>query len=381
MPSKHYRYGGSTAARTMGCPSWHKLSDTLPKKPTGASPDADRGTLLHDCMEELLLNPDVQPQDMLGRKYNDQVVTQDDIDEAIQPSLERYLAFADEHDIDIELPEEEVKADCDDETGGTSDIIAANKDTVFIFDWKFGYNVVDAEDNKQGLFYAMCARETPRLRHLFESRNKLCIVIIQPQAPNGLSAWFTTIERLNDFQQDYFAARAQVDTAEPSTGSHCKFCPAQPICPAKQGLAYKALQIPVDSTNMEALQDGLAIADEVIAWANSVKALAHEQLELGTKIKGWKLVDKRASRKWVNEQEVLATFRKSRKIKIDEVTTAKLVTPAQFEKICKKKGVDFKLYSDYIESVSSGTTLASADDKRPEAFNHSAFANAVAMTE
>ena len=61
--SKHYRYGGSTASRTINCPGWRSLADTLPEQ--DSSKDADRGSMLHNCMEKLVLGPKLDFYDLL----------------------------------------------------------------------------------------------------------------------------------------------------------------------------------------------------------------------------------------------------------------------------------------------------------------------------
>lgn len=379
MPTVHYKYGGSTAGRTMQCPAWIKLTEKMPQKSTSTQ-DADRGTLLHDCMEELLRNPDIPVENMLGRRLNDQIVTEEELDDAIRPALNSYLDFADERDFLVELPEVEVVHDLPD-TGGTSDIIACNNDTVFIIDWKFGFHKVDAKDNSQGLFYAMCARLDPRTKKLFEGKHKLCIVIIQPTTEDVIDYWDTTIDMLDSFEVSYQVARDNQDENRPMTGEYCKFCPAMPICPAKTGMARQAMMLDPNTDEPAKLSKALDLADDVIEWAQSVKKFAHEQAELGLAIEGYKLVDKRATRKWVNEVDIIDTFKRARSIKLDEVITTKVMSPAQFEKFCKKKGVDYDKYSTYIEKVSSGTTLTTSDDPRPVAFNASAFAHAINTTD
>ena len=51
----HFRYGGSTAARTIGCPAWQQLREKAPKRLHGSNPYADEGTMLHNCMEEFMM--------------------------------------------------------------------------------------------------------------------------------------------------------------------------------------------------------------------------------------------------------------------------------------------------------------------------------------
>ena len=121
----------------------------------------------------------------------------------------------------------------------------------------------------------------------------------------------------------------------------------------------------VNELNADKLAEYLPMAEEVEAWAKAVKKLAHEQLELGTSIKGYKLVNKRASRVWNDAKAVEEKVRKAKKIKLADGFNSVLKSPAQLEKVCKDLGIDFKkTYGPMLSSLSSGTTLAKESDKR-----------------
>ena len=110
------------------------------------------------------------------------------------------------------------------------------------------------------------------------------------------------------------------------------------------------------------------MADELTAWIKEVERVALEQLQLGTAIKGYKLVNKKAARVWNDLPAIESKIKKARSIKTDEAFVSKLKTPAQLEKLCKELGIDFdKQYGSYISKVSSGTTLAKESDKRAAA--------------
>lgn len=380
--AKHYRYGGSTAGRTIQCPAWIPLAQKMPISEDGNGNDfADLGTLKHNAMEALGTS-DIEFEDLIGMTYNDQVLTEEMLVEDIKPAQFAYEEFADEHDLQLELYEQQVKID--EEIGGTADLIAVNSDTVFIMDWKFGYNLVSPVENPQGLFYALCALEDPRTAKLFEGRDKIVIGIMQPEYLNQgydsmIQTWETDMAHLNAFADSYFDALENQDAEKPCAGDHCKYCPAMVICPVKTGQARAATMLDPKSEDVKVLAQALELADTVIEWANAVKKFAHEQAELGTKIDGYKLVAKRATRKWTDEEEVLDIVRKAKKLKLEEATTIKLLSPAQLEKVMKKKDLDFDKYASYIESVSTGTTLTTADDKRPEVFNSTALADALTL--
>jgi hypothetical protein len=109
----------------------------------------------------------------------------------------------------------------------------------------------------------------------------------------------------------------------------------------------------------------MAIVDEVEAWCRAVRKLAHEQAEEGVKLDGWKLVQKRATRQWTDPGLAEQQARKM-KLRVKDIMEMKLMTPAKLEKVCKKFGKDFDKLNEYVIMHSSGTTLAHADDPRPE---------------
>ena len=76
--------GGSTAKRVIGCPGSVALCATMPPKPS--SKYADEGTLLHDAIAQVL-DKNVKPESLIGMTYQDQVLTQDLIDNKLHIAL------------------------------------------------------------------------------------------------------------------------------------------------------------------------------------------------------------------------------------------------------------------------------------------------------
>lgn len=112
---------------------------------------------------------------------------------------------------------------------------------------------------------------------------------------------------------------------------------------------------------LAALLDKLEVIEPLIA---AVRDLAHDRLEKGRQIPGWKLVAKRATRKWKDEQAAWQTIVAKRPdASRFQVTT--VMSPAQAE---KAGGKDFyrDVLAPLVEAVSSGTTLAPTDDPRAE---------------
>ena len=76
--------GGSTAKRVINCPGSVALVAKMPPKPS--SKYADEGTLLHNVIADIVMS-DNPPEHYLGTKYEDQVLTQELIDDKLKPAL------------------------------------------------------------------------------------------------------------------------------------------------------------------------------------------------------------------------------------------------------------------------------------------------------
>lgn len=365
--SKHAKYGGSTAGRTIACPAWQGLSKGLPKLTAGYP--ARLGTSLHAVMETCLLDAEYNPFDSANTVVEGEEITQDHIVNKIYPALDACEELMDEYDVDRYYVEKWVEKSEDE--AGTADLIAVSRDnkTVIFADYKSGDGVmVDAELNKQGLFYAMCGLTTPVFADLLANAEKLIIAIIQPseRREHTLDIWETDLATLKQFGREHDEAviLAESGDAEPVMGDHCAWCPAEATCPAKLA-AVRATEHLDPMTLLPAqISDAMAIADKVESWAKSVRKSAHELLEKGFEVDGYKLVNKRASRVWNDVEAIEKKVRLARKLKVSDAYDSKLKSPAQLEKVVGSLGLDWDDYKEHISSVSSGTTLASVHDKR-----------------
>ena len=350
MPTKHYTYGGSTAQRTIACPSWVSEAKGIPQ---GASSEyANIGTMFHDQMERLL-NGDIQSWEVTDPEHL----------ELLDMALAAWDQLCEEYKVVDYWTEQTYELNP--ETGGTADVVAVTKDkTLIIVDWKFGQGIaVPAVGNVQGLFYAMVSEG----KALQTPPSFISLAIIQPIPSRDdnetLKIWDVPSDVYEAFKRTYIAAQKATGL---NAGSHCRWCPAAATCPEKTGEAVKALTM--NPTKLDTLGQSLNLADDVIAWAKQVKETAHTQMELGNAVAGWKLVQKRATRKWVDEaaaeEAVRNIFVKGRKLKVAEITEAKFLTAPKLEKVFKNKGLDFDNLSAYIGKTSTGSTLAREDDPR-----------------
>ena len=106
----------------------------------------------------------------------------------------------------------------------------------------------------------------------------------------------------------------------------------------------------------------LAAKEDINAFFTQVEALAFELLEQGLDVPGYKLVPKRALRKWTDEGKA-KTALLALGLNEPDVTETKLLSPAQAEKVLKKHKL--ALPEDVVVAVSSGSTIAPESDPRP----------------
>jgi hypothetical protein len=203
--------------------------------------------------------------------------------------------------------------------------------------------------------------------------NAIHTAIVQPRAPHKLGAIRThsyTRDEILDFGTDLIdAAHAAIkDDAPRIAGDHCKFCKAAGSCSALRGNAlavaqdeFGVIRSPDDLTPEEvsAYMDRIPLLEE---WIKSIRRHAHSVLESGGALPGYKLVEKRPTRRWKNEEELVA-WATEEGLEDDDIYEKKLKSPSQIEKVVGKKNLPATL----VMSVSSGLSMVSDSDNRPPA--------------
>lgn len=351
--------GGSTAKRVIGCPGSVALCAKMPPKPS--SKYADEGTLLHSVMDKILADG-VTPESLLGMKYEDITLTQELLDDKVYPAL----AALDQID-----PNKEMEYATETKVGfgdflpgvfGSTDLLGRIGRRAFILDWKFGSGVaVDAADNPQLMFYAAAAMRTPEVQWVFDECDEVECIIVQPPS---VKRWVTTTKRIKLFEQELAMAVkiSQMPDAPLNSGEHCRWCAAKPTCPKMTGLAERALHAQIDILNVAQIAEYLKKADMLEQWIADVRGLAHQVLDAGKPVPGFKLVAKRAIRQWADEDQALVAMM-NEGISEDELTQVKVISPAQAEKVLKKHGK--QLPANQVVAVSSGSTMVEESDPRP----------------
>ena len=344
--------GGSTAKRVINCPGSVALCNAAPEKPSSSY--AEEGTLLHNTIAEWLAD---------GKKpiAND-ILTQDLIDEKYTVALELLNEVDPEFGMDYAVEVEVGFGDFIPDVFGSCDLLGRLDNRAIVLDWKFGNGViVEAQENEQLMFYAAAAMRTGKAQWAFKDVQEVELIIIQPPM---IKRWVTTVERIKAFEQQLLSAvNASMKIDAPlREGNHCKWCAAKPSCPLMTGAVDRALKVKIDAIDAPTINAYLENAEILEEWIKDLRALAFTMLESGRDLPSYKLVAKRATRKWSDEVEakkaLLATG-----LTESDVMEASFISPAQAEKKLKK--LKQPLPEGSTVSISSGSTMAHVDDPRP----------------
>lgn len=372
----HSKVGASSSKRWMTCPGSVALSEGIESK---SSDLATEGTLAHELADNLLNGkPAMFPagdMTMAVMAYVDYVKS---LGGVLKTEQRFHLK---------ELHES---------LFGTSDAVVWQPDTktLHVIDYKHGQGVaVEITGNTQTRYYAIGA-----LLQSGYPADTIVMTIVQPRCPHPdgpiRSETITALDLL-DWSADLVDAVVKTEEAEQArktmsdevfadtyleAGDHCRWCPAAAICPKlhqqSQALA-KVSFTPIAQYSPEKLAEALHWLPILEGWVKSVREFAYAEAEHGRTPPGWKLVEKRATRKWRDESEVSKFADGLIKVGVighEDVYTEKLVTVAQLEKVLGKGEIPEEL----ILKESSGYALAPEEDKRPavKALASEVFANA-----
>ncbi len=371
MPDFHATYGGSNSDIWSNCHGAPGLWAQVPKRPAG--PAAVRGSALHACMERLIGEEGLTTKQFLGVTIMGYTVELPDV-EALDIALNAYDDIvANYSEKALILSERFVTLLLDPEggapiSGGSMDVGIADGERGAIADFKFGGEEVEATGT-QNLFYATAARRS--LPEFARIKEWDCY-IIQPAFDPAIDKVTFPVTVLDRAEQEFLTAIKLSKAPNPPflEGEWCKWCPAKLVCPPKVN-RLATLTAPNHILDLDDLGEQLVRLRSWDKWREEAEERLHHELEHGTPIKGWKLVAKRAVRQWVDEAAAILKF-KTLKISSTQYMVTKLISPAQAEKILPKAEVN-KL----ANPVSSGTTIAPMEDKRPAVLAPAALGEAL----
>ena len=192
--------------------------------------------------------------------------------------------------------------------------------------------------------------------------------MLQPRCehPDGpIRSWETDSIDVLEFAGEVkeISELANSDDAPLAAGDHCRFCKASGTCPELRDSAFRAAKTefnkvdnlkgadPAEFSRKE-IGEILDAADVLDQWIKAVREHAHRMAEVGETPDGWKLVDKRAVRKWAEDGPTEMFLTEVLGQSDSDIFSYKIKSPAQIEKIVGKGKIDHLVIAE-----SSGTKL------------------------
>lgn len=363
-PAAHSRIGASSMHRWAECPGSVKASEGMPNH---SSKYAEEGTTAHDVAAKILLGQDLTKL-MLVQDPDEAAFVSDEMLEAVEVYVTAFKEAARGGGYMVE--ERFDLSSLHPGLFGTSDGVIYHEDTkeLEVWDYKHGAGIaVDVENNPQLMYYGLGALMKTKV-----PCKTVKLVVCQPRLPHSdgpIRSWTLSTNDLIEFAADLidYAKATEDPNAPRKSGDHCRFCPAAPLCPTLHEVAIQGAKtdfLPATTYDPAKLAATLAILPAIKAWAKSVEAFAFAEAEHGRIAPGYKLVAKRASRKWKNEDDAKNFI--ALELGLDDADVLKpsvLRSPAQIEALLKTKA-DKQALELLVIKESSGSTLAPDSDKR-----------------
>ena len=362
MGTKHALLSASSADRWLHCPPSARLSESYEDK---GSDYAAEGTDAHSLCEYKL-------KMALGMKADDPTETLSWFNQEMDDHATGYAAYVLEQ-------VEAAKESCSDpvvlieqrvdfsrwvkQGFGTADCIIIADGTLQIIDFKYGLGVlVSAEENPQIMCYGLGALEI--FDCLYEI-DTVRMTIYQPRREN-LSTYELSREDLLRWADETLKPAADLAFAGDGNflcGEWCGFCKAKNACRARAKanleLAKYEFKLPPLLTD-EDVEEILSKVDDLVAWASDIKDYALQQAISGKVWTGFKLVEGRSNRKYINDAAVAAAVEEAGFDPYEQ----KLLGITAMQKLLGKSRFE-EVLAGFIEKPQGKPTLVPESDKRP----------------
>lgn len=370
MDKQHALLSASGAKRWLMCPPSARLEERFEDT---TSSYAEEGTRAHALAEariryDLLktinkkefdtiwkdLAPDTEMEEM-SELYEDLITEK--YSAALAKTKDAMLLIEERLDFSHIVPE----------GFGTGDAIIIADGTMEVIDLKYGKGVhVYAEDNPQIRLYGLGALQ--KYGYLYDIK-EVALTIVQPRLDN-VSTELLAAETLEEWGEQYVRPRALLaDKGEGDycTGDHCQFCKGKAICRAR---AEEALSLAKHEFATPPILDDdeipeiLMLLDKAEAWIKDIKDYAYQKALAGTKWPGFKLVEGRSNRCYMDE-ELVADKLMANGYEDNQIYEKKLKGITAMEKLLTKKSFT-ELLDDLVIKPPGKPTLVPESDKREE---------------
>ena len=372
---KHALLSASGSSRWLHCTPSARLEEKFEESsPSTSSVYADEGTLAHEFGDLNLRKAAGRITDSVFEKeikelrkhplYSSEM--EGEVDKYVTYVLEAFAEAKQKTPDAVLMIEERLDFSHLVEQGfGTGDAGVIADGVLEIIDLKYGKGIrVEAEENPQLMLYGSGALRSFELMYDIHT---IKLTIVQPRLDH-ISSWKIKVKDLISWGEKIVkpaAAKAYEGKGVQKAGDHCKWCKVKAMCAtlAAKNVAlakheFKDPHLLTDSQLLEVYKQQPMLVD----WVNAVAEHILAEALKGKQWKGYKIVEGRSQRKWIDEDKVIETLELSHDPK--DFMVSKLAGIPAIEKLLGKK--DFPILLGEMVLLPPGKpTLVPESDKRP----------------
>ena len=243
--------------------------------------------------------------------------------------------------------------------------------TLFVWDYKHGYGVVEAFENWQMINYVAGIFHELGVDGIQDRDITVYIRIAQPRAfhrDGAVREWKVKGSELRGYFNILHnnAQTALSHEAEAHTGDHCRYCNARHACPAalKAGLdMYEVASAPLPvELSTEAMATQLSVLKRAKKQLEYLESGFEEQIKgkirSGVMVPGWGLAQGLGREKW--SKPVSEVISLGEMLGVDLSKPQEAITPTQ----AKKLGVDAEIIRQYADKPHTGLKLVAVDNAK-----------------
>jgi Protein of unknown function (DUF2800) len=375
----HALLSASSAKRWLACTPSARLGEQFEDKSSFYS---EEGTLAHE-IAELKLRKYMEPMSkgeytkqlnkLKKTTYNDQELYQKEMLKHTDTYLDyiKKITMSFDSNPYVAIEKRINYSSYAPEGFGTVDCLIIGGDKLYVTDFKYGKGLpVSAEENEQMKLYALGA--VTEYGFLYPIK-EVHLAIIQPRL-DSISEFSLPVEDLLAWGEEIkpIAENAFKGEGEFVPGEHCKFCKVKATCRARAdeftALEDFGLMKPPLISNEE-VGKILEIAQHLDSWVKALKDHALSESLKGNEVAGWKAVEGRGSRNFVNQD---AAFEHLKANEIDEsllYDRVPLTVPKIEKQLGKKEFRTLLEEPGHVQKTTGKPTLAPANDKRKAVSN------------
>lgn len=244
-----------------------------------------------------------------------------------------------------------------------ADAIAFGNSVLTVADFKYGWKIVEPENNWTLMYHAI----GHILRTNLNDVRTVKFVIFQPRPfhPKGnIREWVIDVETLFERWNHYAVSRLSNLDGILNTGSHCYKCPAMSNCPAQQialmsafDVSERAYNSNIDNKNLAMLIDESEKAMSIIKQnLTAYEDLALHRIKSGQSVPNYSVQNGKGQRAWL--KHITADF--IQLMTGIDASKKELKTPKQAENM----GVPKEIVDSFTERPTTGVKLVRIDEAK-----------------